>query len=224
VTPRDARAQTSAAVRAATPFEAYRRGADVDAPSDLDRQDLATTRVVCAAIGGWPARPPWPPSATAVRADLRALPFPDASVRPRHRREVLEHIPRRRTAIGTGPGAASPVGRAAVTCRAGSRSGSAGRCPTSTTPTWAATCASTGRGQLSARLAAGLDDRRGQRPRAAQPVLVAQVRGRTTTLPCARTTSCWSGTHRTAAVDPLGRARLNPVLGKSWCCTYASRE
>jgi ubiquinone/menaquinone biosynthesis C-methylase UbiE len=58
-------------------FEAYRRGADVVAV-DWNAKDLATTREWCAAIRA-AGEAPTSASATAVRADLCALPFPDAS-------------------------------------------------------------------------------------------------------------------------------------------------
>jgi SAM-dependent methyltransferase len=94
-------------------FEAYRRGADVVAV-DWNATDLATTREWCAAIRA-AGEAPQAATATAVRADLRALPFPDATFDRVIAAEVLEHIPDDRTAIAELARVLKPGGRAAVT-------------------------------------------------------------------------------------------------------------
>lgn len=94
-------------------FEAYRRGAHVVAV-DLSATDLATTREWCAAIA-LAGEAPAVASAAVVRADLRALPFPDASFDRVIASEVLEHIPDDRTAIAELARVLKPGGRAAVT-------------------------------------------------------------------------------------------------------------
>ena len=94
-------------------FEAYRRGADVVAV-DRNATDLATTREWCAAIRA-AGEAPACASATAVRADLRALPFPDESFDRVIAAEVLEHIPDDRTAMAELARVLRPGGRAAVT-------------------------------------------------------------------------------------------------------------
>jgi len=94
-------------------FEAYRRGADVVAV-DWNATDLATTREWCAAIRA-AGEAPACASATAVRADLRALPFPDESFDRVIAAEVLEHIPDDRTAMAELARVLRPGGRAAVT-------------------------------------------------------------------------------------------------------------
>jgi SAM-dependent methyltransferase len=94
-------------------FEAYRRGAHVVAV-DLSARDLATTRDWCAAMrqtGEAPAGA----SATAVRGDLLALPFPDASFDRVIASEVLEHIPDDGTAMAELTRVLRPGGLAAVT-------------------------------------------------------------------------------------------------------------
>ena len=94
-------------------FEAYRRGAHVVAV-DLSAADLATTRDWCAAMrqtGEAPAGA----TATAVRGNLLALPFPDASFDRVIASEVLEHIPDDVTAMAELTRVLRPGGLAAVT-------------------------------------------------------------------------------------------------------------
>ena len=94
-------------------FEAYRLGADV-VSLDLLADDLAVTRQWCAAIalaGDAPAAA----TTTAVRADLRLLPFPDASFDRVIASEVLEHIPDDRAALSEIARVLKPGGAVAVT-------------------------------------------------------------------------------------------------------------
>ena len=94
-------------------FEAYRRGADVVA-LDLNAKDLATTASWCAAMD-LTGEAPATASATTVRGDLLALPFPDASFDRVIASEVLEHIPDDVTAIAELARVLKPGGLAAVT-------------------------------------------------------------------------------------------------------------
>lgn len=94
-------------------FEAYRRGADVVAV-DLSAPDLATTRDWCAAMS-LTGEAPATASATALRGDLLALPFADASFDRVIASEVLEHIPDDETAMAELTRVLRPGGLAAVT-------------------------------------------------------------------------------------------------------------
>ncbi|GGN43023.1 SAM-dependent methyltransferase [Actinoplanes campanulatus] len=94
-------------------FEAYRRGAHVVA-LDLSEKDLGTTRQWCAAMD-MAGEAPAAASATTVRGDLLALPFPDASFDRVIASEVMEHIPDDVTAIAELTRVLKPGGLAAVT-------------------------------------------------------------------------------------------------------------
>ncbi|MGC9665961.1 class I SAM-dependent methyltransferase [Planosporangium sp. 12N6] len=94
-------------------FEAYRRGADVVAV-DLDTAGLRTTREWCAAMAE-AGEASADTMATAIRADLRRLPFPDASFDRIIASEVLEHIPDDAAAIAEIARVLRPGGLAAVT-------------------------------------------------------------------------------------------------------------
>ncbi|MQA31961.1 class I SAM-dependent methyltransferase [Modestobacter roseus] len=94
-------------------FEAFRRGASVLA-IDWGASEVATTRTwlhAIAAAGEAPAGA----SAEVTRADLRALPVPDASVDRVIASEVLEHIADDRAAIAEIARVLKPGGRVAVT-------------------------------------------------------------------------------------------------------------
>lgn len=94
-------------------FEAYRRGAHVvavDRSADEVSQVAAVFRAMEAA-GEVQADP----TARAVRADLLALPFPDASFDAVMASEVLEHIPDDERALAEVARVVRPGGRVAVT-------------------------------------------------------------------------------------------------------------
>ncbi len=94
-------------------FEAYRRGATVLAV-DWGTQEVATTREWLGAIAA-AGEAPAGAAAGAARADLRALPVPDACVDRVIASEVLEHIPDDRTALAEIARVLRPGGRVAVT-------------------------------------------------------------------------------------------------------------
>jgi SAM-dependent methyltransferase len=94
-------------------FEAYRRGADVvavDRSTEEVAQVTAMFRAMEAAGEVVPGR-----LARAVRADLLALPFPDASFDVVMASEVLEHIPADEQAMAEIARVVRPGGRVAVT-------------------------------------------------------------------------------------------------------------
>ena len=94
-------------------FEAYRRGAHVvavDRSADEVAQVTSMFRAMAAA-----GEAPGDVVARAVRADLLALPFPDASFDVVMASEVLEHIPADEEAIAEIARVVRPGGRVAVT-------------------------------------------------------------------------------------------------------------
>jgi SAM-dependent methyltransferase len=94
-------------------FEAYRRGAHVVAVDHSAEEVTQVTSMfrAMAAAGEAPADR----LARAVRADLLALPFPDASFDIVMASEVLEHIPADEQAMGEIARVLRPGGRLAVT-------------------------------------------------------------------------------------------------------------
>jgi SAM-dependent methyltransferase len=94
-------------------FEAYRRGADVLAV-DWGQHEVATTAEWLGAIAA-AGEAPAGASAGVARADLRALPVPDASVDRVIASEVLEHIGDDVAAIAEIARVLRPGGRVAVT-------------------------------------------------------------------------------------------------------------
>ena len=94
-------------------FEAQRRGATVLAV-DWGAHEVATTLTWQRAIAA-AGEAPGGAAAGVARADLRALPLPDASVDRVIASEVLEHIADDRTAIAEIARVLRPGGRVAVT-------------------------------------------------------------------------------------------------------------
>ena len=94
-------------------FEAYRRGA-ARRRRRLGRAEVEHHAAVVGAIAA-AGEAPGGRAAEVVRGDLRALPFPDASVDRVIAAEVLEHIPDDATAIAEIARVLKPGGRVAVT-------------------------------------------------------------------------------------------------------------
>jgi SAM-dependent methyltransferase len=94
-------------------FEAYRRGADVVAV-DRSAEEVSQVSAMFAAMRAAGEVAP-EQSGRAVRADLLALPFPDASFDVVMASEVLEHIPADEQAIAEIARVVRPGGRVAVT-------------------------------------------------------------------------------------------------------------
>jgi SAM-dependent methyltransferase len=94
-------------------FELYRRGADVVA-LDRDEAELEGVRRMFGAMQAV-GEPPAGATATAVRGDVLALPFPDASFDAVIAAEVLEHIPADELAMTEIARILKPGGRVAVT-------------------------------------------------------------------------------------------------------------
>lgn len=94
-------------------FELYRRGADVVA-LDMDADELAGVEKMFDLMAD-AGEPPAGASATVVRGDVLALPFPDASFDAVIAAEVLEHIPADEQAMTEIARILKPGGRLAVT-------------------------------------------------------------------------------------------------------------
>ena len=199
------RCSTWAPAPAATRSRRFRRGARVVA-LDYDAAELkdvaGAVRRPCDEAGEAPAGRGGRRASTATAP---GLPFPDDTLRPHHRSEVLEHIPdddgRHRRA---GPGAQARRHdrrhRAGLAPRAGLL-GAVRRVPRPVRRR-AATSASTPRPSCARQLrGAGLRPGGAHHAHALHsPYWWLQVRGRarptTTTRWCRRTTGCWCGTSR----------------------------
>src|SRR3954467_15239616 len=94
-------------------FEAYRRGANVVAV-DRSADEVAQVTAMFRAMEAAGEVPPGL-RARAVRADLLALPFPDASFDVVMASEVLEHIPEDELAMAEIARVVRPGGRVAIT-------------------------------------------------------------------------------------------------------------
>lgn len=94
-------------------FELYRRGADVVA-LDRDEVELDGVRRMFGAMEA-AGEPPLGATASTVRGDVLALPFPDASFDAVIAAEVLEHIPDDEIAMAEIARVLKPNGRLAVT-------------------------------------------------------------------------------------------------------------
>ena len=94
-------------------FEVYRRGADVVA-LDHDEAELTGVERMFEAMRA-AGEPPLGATATSVRGDVLALPFPDASFDVVIAAEVLEHIPADELAMAEIARVLKPGGRLAVT-------------------------------------------------------------------------------------------------------------
>ena len=160
-------------------FECYRRGAQVVA-LDQNGEEIREVAKWFAAMkeaGEAPAGA----TATAMEGDALALPFPDDSFDVVIISEVMEHIPDDKGVLAEMVRVLKPGGRIADhRARATAPRRSAGRSPTRTTRSRAATSASTRRTNCSARCA-----RPGLKPYGTHhahalhcPVLVAEVRVR----------------------------------------------
>ncbi len=122
-------------------FEVYRRGADVVA-FDLDPAELAPVTGMFGAMQVAGEAIPLA-GASAISGDATAMPFGDGAFDRVIAAEVLEHILDDQRAMNELARVLRPGGLAAITCRAGCRNGSAGRCPLSITRVPGGMCAST---------------------------------------------------------------------------------
>ena len=124
-------------------FEMYRRGADVDRLRPGRRRAGRGARPVRARCAR-PARCPRGAEADVKEGDALSLPFADGEFDRVVAAEVLEHIPADIQARSpSSSGCCGPAARSRSRCRAGCPRWSAGRCPTTTTTSRAATSGST---------------------------------------------------------------------------------